>query len=166
MRHRKKTIKLGRTSEHGEALLASLATNLIKCGRIQTTVAKAKAVRPFAEKLVTLAKRGDLAARRIVARRLKVTGPGAERSGDKKALEQWHKDHDVLRKLFTEIAPVFKDRQGGYTRIMRLATRIGDGAEGALIEWVSYIPQAPKAKPDDKGQTKAAGKKTEKAATK
>ena len=166
MRHRKKTIKLGRTSAHREALLASLTTNLIKRGRIQTTISKAKAVRPFAEKLVTLAKRGDLAARRIVASRLKVHGPGAERSNDKKALEQWHKQHDVLRKLFAEIAPAFKDRQGGYTRIMRLATRGGDGAEVALIEWVSYVPQAPKAKPEDKGKAKTAGKKTEKAATK
>ncbi|TAN38892.1 MAG: 50S ribosomal protein L17 [Verrucomicrobia bacterium] len=166
MRHRKKTIKLGRTSEHRDALLASLATNLIKRGRIQTTISKAKAVRPFAEKLVTLAKRGDLAARRVVASRLKVVGPGVERSSDKEALEQWHKEHDVLRKLFAEIAPVFKDRQGGYTRIMRLAKRGGDGAEEALIEWVSYVPQAPKAKPEDKGKAKAAGKKTEKAATK
>ena len=158
MRHRKKTIKLGRTSAHREALLASLATNLIKHGRISTTVSKAKAIRPFAEKLVTLAKRGTLAARRTVASRLKLGGPGAERSGDKKTLEQWHKQHDVLRKLFAEIAPVFKDRQGGYTRIMRLATRSSDGAEMALIEWVTYVPQAPKAKPEEKGKAKAAGK--------
>ena len=158
MRHRKKTIKLGRTSEHRDALLASLATNLIKRGRIQTSVAKAKAVRPFAEKLVTLAKRGDLAARRVVASRLKVVGPGVERSNDKDALALWHKEHDVLRKLFAEIAPVFKDRPGGYTRIMRLAKRTGDGAEEALIEWVSYVPPAPKAKPADKKAGKAAAK--------
>jgi large subunit ribosomal protein L17 len=158
MRHRKKTIKLGRTSAHREALLASLATNLIKHGRISTTISKAKAVRPFVEKLVTLAKRDTLAARRIVASRLKAGGPGAEISSDKKALEQWHKQHDVLRKLFAEIAPVFKERQGGYTRILRLATRSSDGAEVALIEWVNYIPQAPKAKPEDNGKAKAAGK--------
>ena len=167
MRHRKKTIKLGRESSHREALLASLASNLIKRGRITTTISKAKAVRPFAEKLVTLAKRGDLAARRTVAQRLKLHGPGAELSRDKEARAQWHKQNDVLRKLFAEVAPVFKDRPGGYTRILRLATRGGDDAELALIEWVNYIPQAPKAKPEDKGKTKAAGKKEEaKAATK
>ena len=155
MRHRKKTVKLGRTSAHREALLASLASNLIKRGRISTTISKAKAVRPFAEKLVTLAKRGDLAARRTVAQRLKLHGPGFELSRDKAARELWHKQNDVLRKLFTEIAPVFKDRAGGYTRIMRLATRGSDCSEMALIEWVSYVPAAPKAKPDDKGKGKA-----------
>ena len=168
MRHRKKTVKLGRTSAHREALLASLASNLIKRGRITTTISKAKAVRPFAEKLVTLAKCGDLAARRLVAQRLKLHGPGAEVSRDKVARERWHKQNDVLRKLFAEVAPVFKDRAGGYTRIMRLATRGSDCSEMALIEWVTFIPQAPKAKPENKGKTKAAGKKDEtaKAATK
>jgi large subunit ribosomal protein L17 len=159
MRHRKKTLKLGRTSAHLEALMAGLATNLIKCGRITTTISKAKAVRPFAEKLVTLAKCGDLAARRLVAKRLKFHGPGAELSADKKARDQWHKKHDVVRKLFSEIAPVFKDRAGGYTRIMRLATRGSDCSEMAIIEWVTYVPQAPKAKPE--GKTKAVGKKGE-----
>jgi large subunit ribosomal protein L17 len=169
MRHRKKTVKLGRTSAHREALLASLAANLIKRGRITTTISKAKAVRPFAEKLVTLAKCGDLAARRLVAKRLKLHGPGAELSRDKEARERWHKQNDVLRKLFAEVAPVFKDRAGGYTRIMRLATRGSDCSEMALIEWVSYVPQAPKAKPEDKGKgkAKATDKKEEaKAATK
>lgn len=164
MRHRKKTIKLGRTSAHREALLAGLTTNLIKRGRITTTISKAKALRPFAEKIVTLAKCGDLAARRLVAKRLKVHGPGAELSADKKGREQWHKQNDVLRKLFSEIAPVFKDRAGGYTRIMRLATRGSDCSEMALIEWVTFVPQAPKAKPEDKGKAKATGKKDEAAA--
>ncbi len=161
MRHRKKTIKLGRTSAHIGALLASLASNLIKRGRITTTISKAKVVRPFAEKLVTLAKCGDLAARRLVARRLKLHGPGAELSADKKSRDQWHKQNDVLRKLFSEVAPTFKDRAGGYTRIMRLATRGSDCSEMAIIEWVNYVPQAPKAKSEDKGKTKAAGKKGE-----
>jgi large subunit ribosomal protein L17 len=162
MRHRKKTLKLGRTSAHLEALLASLASNLIKRGRITTTISKAKAVRPFVEKLVTLAKCGDLAARRLVAQRLKVHGPGAELSADKKARVLWHLRNDVIRKLFTEIAPLFKDRAGGYTRIMRLATRGSDCSEMAIIEWVTFVPQAPKAKPEPKSAAaKAAGKKTE-----
>jgi len=169
MRHRKKTIKLGRTSAHREALLAGLTSNLIKRGRITTTISKAKAMRPFAEKIVTLAKCGDLAARRLVAKRLKLHGPGFALSRDKEARELWHKQNDVLRKLFSEIAPVFKDRAGGYTRIMRLATRGSDCSEMALIEWVTFVPQAPKAKPEDKGKgkAKAADKKEEaKAATK
>ena len=161
MRHRKKTIKLGRTSAHREELLATLTSSLIKRGRITTTISKAKALRPFAEKIVTLAKCGDLAARRLVARRLKLHGPGAELSADKKARELWHARNDVLRKLFSEVAPIFKDRAGGYTRIMRLATRASDSSEMAIIEWVTFVPQGPKAKPADKGKAKAAGKKSD-----
>ena len=162
MRHRKKTVKLGRTSAHREALMAMLATSLIKCGRITTTISKAKAVRPFVEKLVTLAKCGDLAARRLVAKRLKVHGPGAALSADKKSRELWHKRNDVLRMLFTDLAPTFKDRTGGYTRIMHLGTRGSDSSEMAIIEWVNFVPKAPKAKPEPKSAAaKDAGKKAE-----
>ncbi len=154
MRHRKKTLKLGRTAAHRDALLASLAANLIKYRRIRTTVAKAKAARPFVEKLVTLGKRGTLATRRMAAARLQVRGPGAQISGDKDALQRWHKQRDVLRMLFEDIAPAFKDRQGGYTRIIRLERRGSDSSEMALLEWVNYVPEAPRQK--KKGKDKAA----------
>ena len=156
MRHRKKTLKLGRTAAHRDALLASLAANLIKYRRIRTTVAKAKAARPFVEKLVTLGKRGTLATRRTAAARLQVRGPGAQISGDKAALLRWHKQQDVLRMLFEEIAPAFKDRQGGYTRIIRLERRGSDSSEMALLEWVNYVPVPPRKKEQAKAKAKAA----------
>jgi len=156
MRHRKHTIKLGRTAAHRNALLAGLAANLIKYRRIRTTVAKAKAARPFVEKLVTLGKRGTLAARRLAAARLQVRGPGAQISGDQDALARWHRHRDILRMLFEEIAAAFKDRPGGYTRIVRLERRGSDSSEMALLEWVNYIPEPPRKKGEGKDKTKAA----------
>ena len=121
MRHRNKTVKLGRTAEHRNALLANQACSLIEHGRIKTTLAKAKAVRPIAEKLVTLAKRGGLHARRT-------------------ALAQLHNNSTrtvkAVSKLFTEIAPRSAARQGGYTRIVKLGPRPSDSAPMAYIEWV------------------------------
>lgn len=116
MRHRKKTVKLGRSSAHRDALLANQVCSLIEHQRIKTTLAKAKAVRPLAEKMVTLGKRGDLHARRQAKAYL--------RSGD------------VVHALFTDVAPRFSERQGGYTRIVKLGPRSGDNAEMAILEWV------------------------------
>ena len=116
MRHRNKTSKLKRNASHRRALLANLACSLIENGRIKTTLAKAKAVRPLAEKMVTLGKRGDLHARRIAAGYL----------GQK----------DAVKKLFAEIAPRAADRKGGYTRIIKLGQRLSDSAPMAYIEWV------------------------------
>ena len=160
MRHRKKTLKLGRTAAHRDALLASLAANLIKYRRIRTTVAKAKAARPFVEKLVTLGKRGTLATRRTAAARLQVRGPGAQISGDKDALLRWHKHADILRMLFEDIAPAFKDRPGGYTRIVRLERRGSDSSEMALLEWVNYVPEPPRNKEKRKDKGNAAASQT------
>lgn len=126
MRHRKKTIKLGRTSEHRDALLASLVCNLIDAKRIVTTVPKAKAARSLAEKMVTLGKRGDLSARRQAISTLRRA--------------------DRVSALFSAVAPAFKDRQGGYTRIMRLGRRASDSSEMAILEWVNFVPQPPKKK--------------------
>jgi large subunit ribosomal protein L17 len=124
MRHRKKTIKLGRTAEHRNALLANQACSLIEHGRIQTTLAKAKAVRPLAEKMVTLAKRGGLHARR-------------------RALALLHNNSlrtvKAVGKLFSEIAPRSASRKGGYTRIIRLGPRASDSALMASIEWVDLV---------------------------
>lgn len=116
MRHRSKTVKLQRTAAHRRSLLANLACSLIEHGRIRTTLAKAKALRPVAEKMVTLGKRGDLHARRQAVAFLR------------------HKD--VAKKLFEEVAPAAAGRQGGYCRIIKLGPRMTDSAPMAIIEWV------------------------------
>ena len=116
MRHRKRTAKLGRQFEHRNAMLANMVCSLIKHKRITTTLAKAKAVRSVAEKMVTLGKSGTTHDRRLAVARL-------------------HQE-DAARVLFKDIAPAHKDRRGGYTRIIRLNQRQGDAAELAIIEWV------------------------------
>jgi large subunit ribosomal protein L17 len=114
MRHRAKGRQLSRTSSHKKALLANLATSLFRHERIVTTEAKAKELRPYAERLITLARRGDLHARRLVERRIK--------------------DKDVTHRLFGELGRRFAARPGGYTRIIKLGHRPGDGADVARIE--------------------------------
>jgi large subunit ribosomal protein L17 len=114
MRHQAKGKQLSRTSEHRKALMRNMATSLILHGGIETTVAKAKALRPYAEKLITLARRGDLHARRLVASKIR--------------------ERAALSLLFSEIGPRFAARPGGYTRILKLGHRPGDGAEVARIE--------------------------------
>jgi large subunit ribosomal protein L17 len=116
MRHRKKGRKLSRTASHRRATLRNMAQSLFRHGRIATTTAKAKELRPFAERLITLAKRGDLHARRLVAARLG--------------------DRDVVGSLFDDIGPRFAQRPGGYTRILKLGSRKGDAADMSLIELV------------------------------
>ena len=116
MRHRRKTAKLQRTAEHRRSLLANLACSLIEHGRIRTTLAKAKALRPVAEKMITLGKRGDLHARRQAVAFLR--------------------QKDAVKKLFGELAEVNKERQGGYCRITKLGLRMTDAAPMAIIEWV------------------------------
>ena len=116
MRHNNKGRALGRTTEHKEALLRNMASSLFQHGRIETTTAKAKELRPFAEKLITLAKRGDLHSRRLAARDIH--------------------DKSILFRLFDAIGPVFATRPGGYTRVLKTGFRRGDGAETALIELV------------------------------
>lgn len=118
MRHRVKKIKLGRTAAHRDALLSSLVCNLINEKRIVTTLPKAKVARSFAEKMVTLGKRGTLADRR-------------------RAISKLQRKERVAV-LFNEIAPGFKDRQGGYTRIIKIGKRPGDNAEMAILEFVEY----------------------------
>jgi large subunit ribosomal protein L17 len=123
MRHRKNTRKLGRTSQHRDLMLKNMAASLIKHNRIETTLAKAKTLRPIVEKLVTLAKGGTLHDRRLAQAR--VGQP------------------DCVSKLFKEIGPKFQERKGGYTRIIKLGNRTTDAAEMALIEWVDYtLPNA------------------------
>jgi large subunit ribosomal protein L17 len=125
MRHLKRTAKLGRTSEHRNAMLANLVCSLIKHKRVTTTLAKAKAARSVAEKMVTLGKSGTIHDRRLAVARL-------------------HQE-DAAKTLFKEIAPAFKERNGGYTRIIRLNQRNGDAAQRAIIEWVDFTVEAPSA---------------------
>src|SRR5476649_916829 len=119
MRNQKNTRKLGRTSQHRDAMLANIVASLIIHKRVKTTLAKAKAARPLAEKLVTLGKAGTLHHRRLAVAKI----------GQK----------DVVGKLFKEIAPGFKDRKGGYTRIIKLGPRQSDSAPVAFLEWVDYV---------------------------
>ncbi len=133
MRHLKRTAKLGRTGEHRNAMLANLVCSLIRHKRVKTTLAKAKAARSVAEKMVTLGKKGTIHARRLAAARLRHQ---RRRMLKSKELGAQARKADVIRILFEEIAPTFKDRHGGYTRIVRLSRRQGDAAEIAILEWV------------------------------
>src|SRR6201993_5343608 len=116
MRHQKKTIKLGRTADHRRALLANQVCALIQHQRIKTTLAKAKAVRPLAERMVTLGKNGSIHARRTALATLR--------------------QKNAVKKLFDDIAPRSAERNGGYTRIVKLGARKSDSARMAFIEWV------------------------------
>ena len=145
MRHRKRTAKLGRTSEHRTALLANLVCSLIKHRRIRTTLAKAKAARVVADKMVTLGKKGQekdssIQCRRLVAARLQQQPRHhfAKHNGvsGKVRRDEWRQNEDVVRILFEDIAPGFAERSGGYTRVIKLGRRRGDAAEMAILEWV------------------------------
>jgi len=116
VRHRKKGRKLSRTSSHRKATLRNMVTSLFRHERIETTTAKAKELRPYAERLITLARRGDLHSRRLARQKIE--------------------DREVLGKLFDDIAPRYMERPGGYTRILKLGNRKGDAAEMSLIELV------------------------------
>src|SRR5712692_4153537 len=120
MRHQRTGKKLGRDSAHRKALYANLTGALIEHGRIKTTVTKAKAVKPIAERMITLGRRGDLHARRQAVAFLR--------------------SKDVVHKLFTEIAPRLGDRPGGYSRIVKLGPRQGDAADMVYLELVDYEP--------------------------
>ncbi|WP_425145885.1 50S ribosomal protein L17 [Deinococcus sp.] len=116
MRHGRSGRKLNRNSSSREALARTQATALLREGRIQTTLTKAKELRPYVEKIITTAKGGDLHSRRICARDIQ--------------------DNSVLQKLFSEIAPKYSERPGGYTRILKVGVRRGDAVTMALIELV------------------------------
>ena len=120
MRHRRSGRKLGRDPAHRKALYANLAGALIEHGRIKTTEAKAKEVRPIAEQMITLGRRGDLAARRHAISFLR--------------------SPEVVHRLFADVAPRFADRPGGYSRIVKLGPRPGDAAEMVYLELVDHVP--------------------------
>lgn len=153
MRHGRKVKKLGRTKSHRKAMLANMAASLFMYRIIKTTEAKAKEVRKLAEKLITLAKRGDLHAHRQVYDVIR--------------------DRKLVKKIFDEIAPKFNDREGGYTRVVKLGIRKGDGAPLSVVELLIEKPPkeekkgkkekgAKKAKPEKTGGAKPKEKKKEK----
>jgi len=146
MRHLKRTAKLGRTGEHRNAMLANMVCSLIKHKRITTSLAKAKAARSVAEKMVTLGKSGTLHDRRLAAARL-------------------HQE-DAVKILFNEIVPMQKERRGGYTRIIRLGQRQGGASQKAILEFVDMpvvteteAPAAPEKKAEDKDKSAEAATK-------
>jgi large subunit ribosomal protein L17 len=139
MRHQKKTIKLGRTAEHRKALLANQVCSLIEHQRIKTTLAKAKAVRPLAEKMVTLGKKNTVHARRTAFAVLR--------------------QKDAVKKLFDDVAPRAATRSGGYTRIIKLGQRKSDAAPVAFLEWVD-APEAADEPTTTAGESAAKGTKT------
>lgn len=144
MRHNVKGRKLGRTTEHRQAMFRNQLASLVESGRIRTTLMKAKELRPIAEKIVTKGKRGTIDARRQVRR--------------------WISERTLVKKLFDEVAPRFQERNGGYLRILKLGPRPGDGAEMAFLEWVDYqLAGTEKKGKGDKGEP-AKGKGKGKAA--
>ena len=120
MRHRRAGRKLGRDASHRKALYANLTASLIEHGRIKTTVAKAKEVRPVAEEMITLARRGDIAARRRALAFLR--------------------SQDVVHRLFSDVGPRFAERAGGYSRIVKIGPRPGDAADMVYLELVDHQP--------------------------
>ncbi|RDB31400.1 50S ribosomal protein L17 [Candidatus Similichlamydia laticola] len=142
MRHRKQRYKLGRNSSHRRCLFANMLKALVVCGSIETTLSKAKALQPLADRLISLAKSGSLASRRRVASQLmlrynKLSPKEARlaRAGD---LSVYNNDRRVLNALFSGLGARFLSRDGGYTRILKKGTRIGDCADVCVLE---YLPE-------------------------
>ena len=142
MRHQVRKKRFGRTTSHRMAMFRNMVTSLIQAERITTTLTKAKELRRFAEKMVTLAKVGSLHARRQAA--------------------AFVRSNDAVKKLFAELGPRFQERKGGYTRILKLGTRHGDGAPMAIIEYLGFQPKAKKTK-EEKAAGEAAPKAEKKA---
>ena len=140
MRHRKRTFKLGRTSAHRGALVSNLLKSLVEKGRIETTVAKAKELKRVADQLITCAKNDTLASRREVISKLRLQynrlTPKERRMAKEGNTSSYNRDRLVIQKLYSEWAPKYKERQGGYTRIIRIGEQIGDNAPKCLIEYV------------------------------
>ena len=136
MRHKVHTFKIGRSGAHRKAMLANMVSSLIEHGQIKTTITKAKEARRFADKMITLGKKGDLHRRRLAISKLR--------------------DKDAVKKLFDEIAPQYAQRNGGYTRIIKLGRRVGDAAEMCILQFVESDDVAAKSKKPAKKAAKKA----------
>lgn len=148
MRHKKSFTKLNRTASHRKAMLANMATEVLIHKRIKTTKQKARETRPMVERLITIAKKGTLSARRHVLQTIR--------------------NKNVVKELFDEIVPVFSSRNGGYTRIIKLGRRQGDGAEVAFLELVDFEgvrKEKKEKKKTDKGKQKTTDKTVEETET-
>jgi len=156
MRHRRKSRRFGRSSAHRQAMFGNLVTSLFIHERLLTTIDKAKELRRVAERLITLGKRGDLSARRLAARRLRV-------SGRKEGKVVVHEEA-ALKKLFETLGPRYESRPGGYTRIVRTGNRLGDNAPMAFVELLPEERKPPGGK--KKKATKKGAKKTAKNSSK
>lgn len=141
MRHRKHTFKLGRTSSHNRCMISNMLKSLIQQERIVTTVAKAKELRRHADKMITLAKKNSLASRRSAIAKLMVRFNSLDSKQVRLAKEGktnfYNSDRLVVSKLFETLGPRFLNRNGGYTRIVRMENRVGDNAQKCLIEYLS-----------------------------
>lgn len=135
MRHRKYTVKLGRTSSQRSALMSSLVSNLILAKRITTTLPKARAAKRMADKMVTIGKKNNLAAKRQALSLLR--------------------NESAAKELFAAVAPAMNARAGGYTRIVKLGQRMSDSSEMCILEWVDFVPKAKKAAKGDKAEKAA-----------
>ena len=169
MRHRIRKAKLGRTTEHRTRMLNNLVCSLIKHRKVKTTLAKAKAARVVADKMVTLGKKGqadgaDVQYRRLIASRLQQNTrtffPKKNGVTGREQRAYWRDNEDVVRILFEDIAPGFENRNGGYTRVIKLGRRQGDAAEMAILEWVTdaenaAAEEAPVAKEESKAEAAA-----------
>ena len=169
MRHRIRKAKLGRTTEHRTRMLNNLVCSLIKHRKVKTTLAKAKAARVVADKMVTLGKKGqadgaDVQYRRLIAARLQQNTrtffPKKNGVTGREQRAYWRENEDVVRILFEDIAPGFENRNGGYTRVIKLGRRQGDAAEMAILEWVAdaenaVAEEAPAAKEESKAEAAA-----------
>lgn len=169
MRHRIRKAKLGRTTEHRTRMLNNLVCSLIKHRKVKTTLAKAKAARVVADKMVTLGKKGqadgaDVQYRRLIAARLQQNTrtffPKKNGVTGREQRAYWRENEDVVRILFEDIAPGFENRNGGYTRVIKLGRRQGDAAEMAILEWVAdaenaAAEEAPVAKEESKAESAA-----------
>lgn len=140
MRHAKRSFRVGRTTSHVRCLIANAVKSLIEHGRIETTLVKAKEIRRHADKMVTLAKKGTLDSRRRAIGKLMITfnqlEPKEARQAKAGDVSVYNGDRTIIKKLYTELADRYKDRQGGYTRIIRKENRIGDNAQKCIIEFV------------------------------
>ncbi len=141
MRHKVHTFKIGRSGAHRNAMLANMVSSLIEHGQIKTTITKAKEARRFADKMVTLGKKGDLHRRRLAISKLR--------------------DKAAVKKLFDEVAPQYTERNGGYTRIIKLSRRIGDAAEMCILQFVESDEIVKKAEKTKKAKAPKAEKAAE-----